>query len=136
LGQGVFDTTLKPYETAAFNMIRANRQFAFGMLTNGAAFNEPDVWFDQVYRTGASRNYWNFSDPSLDAMFDKQRTLFDLRERRATVREIVTYMIDHWPGVIPANPYWLTAIKPSVQNFYPEGYVLHGSQYQHIWRDD
>jgi peptide/nickel transport system substrate-binding protein len=134
LGRGVVDSALKVYDTASYQAIRASRNYAYGSFSNLTSFIEPDAYFSQLYRSGASRNYWNFSDPALDVMFDKQRGMFDQKQRMEQVREIIIYMIDHFPGVIGAARYSLNAAKPEVRNHRPE-FWLHGSQYEQVWLD-
>jgi ABC-type transport system substrate-binding protein len=73
-----------------------------------------------------------FGDAKADAMIDKQRTIFDEPQRKSAVKEIVQYLIDKAPSGIPANRYFLQAVKPKVQNQAPE-YFLNGVQYQNVW---
>ena len=73
-----------------------------------------------------------FNDPKADAMIDKQRTIFDETQRKAAVKEIILYLIDRVPSTVPANRYFLQAVKPKVENQAPE-YFLNGRQYQSVW---
>jgi peptide/nickel transport system substrate-binding protein len=134
LGQGVIETTLRTTEGAAYQSIRANRDYVFGSFTNLASFNEPDVNLTQICYTGASRNYWNYSDPKLDDMIDRQRVIFDVPRRKAAVREIVIYMIDTFPGVMGAGRLLLNATKPTVRDLAPEVWI-DGRQYEKVWLD-
>lgn len=134
LGQGVVDTQLKLYDGTVVLGITARREFAYGIWPNSAPIVEPDTWFIQLYRTGGSRNYWNYSDPQLDAMIDKQRSLFDAQQRKAAIREIIAYANDHFPGVLGAGRLWLNAVKPYVRAFSPE-FWLNGRQYEQVWLD-
>jgi hypothetical protein len=65
-------------------------------------------------------------------MIDKQRTIFDDKQRKAAVRDIVLYMIDRSPTTIGANRFFLYAVTPPVQNHRPE-YFLNGRQYESVW---
>jgi ABC-type transport system substrate-binding protein len=104
------------------------------MFPNIAAFNEPELWFTQIYRSGAARNYMNFSDSRVDSLIDKQRVTFDVKERKAVIREIITYMLDHYPGTNGANTLILNAVNPKVRDYSPESYMS-GSQYEWVWLD-
>lgn len=134
LGQGVIETQLKLYDSAQYQAVRANRSFTYGAFSNLAGFNEPDAWLSQVYYTGGSRNYWNYSDATLDAMIDRQRAIFDVQQRKAAIRETLHSLIEIWPGSLGANIYWPNAVKPFVRNFFPELW-LHGAQYEQVWLD-
>src|SRR5581483_9688934 len=120
LGQGVVLPDNKPYELATSNTVRANHTFAYFGGGNAGATVEPDSWLSQLYRTNGSRNYMGFSDPQLDAQIDKQRVTFDANQRKAIVKDIIKYTVDHAPGTIPANRFILNAITPKVQGYSPE----------------
>jgi peptide/nickel transport system substrate-binding protein len=132
LGQGYVDATLRTVESTQYQSIRANRQYQYLGGSNAAAFNDPDTWLTNVYKTGVARNYWNYSDPRLDALIDKQHVTFDLAQRKQQVKDIIAYMIDHWPSVIHAGNLVLDANKPSLQNHAPEFYML-GRPYEQVW---
>jgi ABC-type transport system substrate-binding protein len=93
---------------------------------------EPDSWLTEVYRSGASLNYMNFADAQADALIDKQRTIFDVNQRRAAIKDIIVYMIDHCPGVVPTNRFFPNAVSAKVHNYAPEFYMF-GDQYEQIW---
>ncbi|MFI5387813.1 MAG: hypothetical protein ACHQ50_17020 [Fimbriimonadales bacterium] len=93
---------------------------------------DPDIWLSSTYRTGGSLNFARFSDPQADAMIDKQRTIFDEGQRKALVKQIILYMIEHGPSTIGANRYFLNGTSPRVQGYFPE-YNINGRQYQTIW---
>jgi peptide/nickel transport system substrate-binding protein len=132
LSQGVVDAQLKLDTAAAVDSVRTNRSFTYATLGISAGMADPDVWLSTAYRTGASQNFMGLSDPNLDAMIDKQRTMFDEAQRTAAVKDIVRYMIDHGPSGLPVNRYFLQAVRNPVQNHRPE-YFLNGSQYGTVW---
>ncbi len=130
--QGVVDAQLKVDQSATADAIRAQRAFTYicGGLSTGLV--DPDIWLANIYHTGGSLNFMSFSDSQADGMIDKQRAIFDETQRKALVKQIILYLIDHTPSAIPANRYFLQAVKPRVQNQAPE-YFLNGRQYQWVW---
>lgn len=66
-------------------------------------FLEPDEWLRAQLRTGASRNWFAISDPKLDEMLDKQRTIVDQEERVSLVRDIQEYVAT---DVVNPMPLW------------------------------
>jgi peptide/nickel transport system substrate-binding protein len=132
LGQGVVDPQLKPVDQQSINAARANGQFDYAFTGHSAGMVDADIWLSSTYRTGGSLNFGSFSDSAFDAMIDKQRTLFDEKQRKAAVREILLYAIDHVPILLPANGYTLNAVRPRVQGYAPE-HDLNGRQYEWIW---
>lgn len=131
-GKGAIETDIKIYETAIYQQVRAKRDFTYGAFSNSASFSEVDVNLTQLYTSGSSRNYWNYGDPELDAMVAKQRTIFDDPQRKAAVRQILLYLMDHWPGSIMTQRLFFNATQPNVRNFSPE-FWLHGAQYERVW---
>jgi ABC-type transport system substrate-binding protein len=132
--QGVVQADLKPNDIAIANQLRAQRQFTYLIHGSQPGSTEPDSYLGEVYRSGASANFMNLTDSRLDEMADRQRTIFDMAQRKAAVREIVTYMVENGPGSIPANRYFLNAVRPTIQGLAPEFYIF-GDQYERIWLD-
>jgi peptide/nickel transport system substrate-binding protein len=132
LSQGVVDVNIRIVDTATSSQMRNSGQFTY--MSNGFSVGipEPDIWLSSVYRSGSSLNYGHYSDAQLDTMIDKQRTIFDAAQRKAAVRDIVLYMLDHAPMTIGANRFFLYAVRPGVENHNPE-YFLNGRQYESVW---
>jgi peptide/nickel transport system substrate-binding protein len=131
LGGGVVDAQLQLHDPAAADKIKASRSFSYAYF-GLSAMVEPDVWLSTAYHSAGSQNIMGYSDPALDAMIEKQRTVFDDRERKAAVKEIVLYLIDHGPSTVPAGRYFLNGLQPRVRNHVPE-YHMNGRQYQTVW---
>lgn len=133
--QGVVEPTYRILDAAAAQTVRNQRSYHYfvGGGTGGLII-DPDAVFTPTYKTGGSRNTTGLSDPRLDAMIDKQRTIFNFEERKAAVREIILYMMGDGPVVHYAIDYILSATKPTVRNYFPE-YYLQGSQYDQVWLD-
>lgn len=133
--QGAVDARIRMFDLPTTATIRSNRTFEYfvgGGLSAGAI--EPDSYLKQIYRTGGSRNYTSFSDPKLDEMIDKQGAIFNQEQRKAAIREIITYMIDHGVSTIPANRYFLLGAQPHIRDLAPEFFLL-GRQYEWVWLD-
>jgi peptide/nickel transport system substrate-binding protein len=134
LSQGAIDASLHQNDQATSTQRRDQRQFDYAQAGQSEGLFDPDIWLTAVYQTGGSSNAMDFSDPQLDAMIEKQRSTFDDAQRRALVKQIILYYIDHGPSTIGANRYFLEAVKPRVQNHAPE-YFINGNQYQTVWLD-
>jgi ABC-type transport system substrate-binding protein len=132
LFRSIVKASIKAYDTSGLNTIRANRTFAYFFGGNSAAFPDPDAWFTTIYATGASRNYSGFSDPKFDEMVPKQRTILDLAQRRAYVKDMVKYLVENAPSTMLVNRYFLNGVKPKVHDFAPE-FFMNGRQYESIW---
>jgi peptide/nickel transport system substrate-binding protein len=132
LSQGAVDVQIQPLQPAAMDADRAQGTFTYGHFGFSAGMADPDAWLTSAYYTGGSLNFARFSDPQVDAMIDKQRTIFDQNQRKASIKQIVLYMIDDAPTTIGANLYWLQAAKPKARNFIPCN-TLNGYVYRTLW---
>jgi ABC-type transport system substrate-binding protein len=130
--QGAVDIQLRLSDAATVNSVRATRQFTYGYFGHSAGMVDPDLWLSSTYRTGGSLNFMGFSDPQADALIDKQRGIFDDAQRKAAIREVIVYLIDHSPATLPGNRYFQEAVQSRVQAQTPE-YFLNGRQYQSVW---
>ncbi|HTE83605.1 MAG TPA: ABC transporter substrate-binding protein [Dehalococcoidia bacterium] len=134
LSQGAVKATIRLYDQEGQNVIRANRSFTYFIGGNSGAFNDPDAWFNSIYVSGGSRNYTGFADPSFDEMVKKQRTILDVEQRKAYVKDMIKLLIDKHPGVILVYRQFIDGVKPRVHDYAGE-YYLNGRQYEWIWMD-
>jgi ABC-type transport system substrate-binding protein len=134
LGQGAVTTEVRKVEGTVYQTVRANRDFAVMISSSAATYYDPDAWLFQSYRTKAPRNYWSYSDPQVDSMMDKERTLFDLAQRKAQVQEILRYMLANWPGSGIVSSDVIAAAGPKVRGFTPEIW-FNGRNYKGVWFD-
>ncbi len=130
--QGVVDVDLKLSDSPTVQAIRPAGQFTYGFFGHSAGMVDPDIWLSSTYRTGGSLNFARFSDPQADTMIDQQRTIFDETQRKAVVKQIVNYFIDHGVSTIGADRLFLNGVRPRVHGYQPE-YNINGRQYQDLW---
>jgi len=98
-------------------------------------FVEPDEWLRGQYGTNGGRNWYNNSDPVLDALLDEQLTLIDPDARKAKITEIQLYIAENMLAPIPIwNQLTDMQLGPDVRNLWRhQTYGMAGSQY--IWLD-
>lgn len=133
-GQGAVDCDIKLFDTPEWNAVRANGTFEYFVGGHNPGGVDPDAYFTSTFKTGGGRNYGKMSDPVLDLMFDKQRTILDEKQRKQAVREIIIYMIDHCPyGSVNAR-YVLNANQLRLRDFPAEGAGNQwGEHYENVW---
>jgi len=132
LSGGIVAADLKVDQGATGDAIRAQRDFSYECTGQSTGLVDPDIWLSTIYHSGGSQNFMGFSDPQADAMIDKQRAIFDETQRKAAVKGIIVYLIDHCPSTVPANRFFLQAVKSRVKGQAPE-YFLNGTQYKSVW---
>ena len=135
-GQGVIDPGLRVTDAGAMNQIRAAGDFDYWVGGHSSGGTDPDTFLVSTYKTGGGRNYGKMSDSKLDDMISKQRTIFDEKQRKQAVREIVLYMIDNSPYSTLVSRYVLNALQPRVHAFAPSSQSFDwGSRYETVWVD-
>jgi peptide/nickel transport system substrate-binding protein len=133
LSGGIVDTTIKGETQANAASLRQARQFTYVQAGHSVGPVDPELWLSTTYRTNGSLNYAGLSDPQLDAMIDKQRTIFDDKQRKAAIREIVLYMLDNAPYTVGTGLYYFHAYQPRVRGYQPETHYLNGRLFQSVW---
>jgi ABC-type transport system substrate-binding protein len=135
LSQGVLRADLKVLNQPQMREALSRRDFEY-VITNLVADQafEVDSWFRTFYYSSGSRNYGAFSDPTLDQMIDKQRGIFDVSQRKALVKEILVYLVEHSPYTSWSGRYNPNAAQLKVQDFVPEGNsAVWGYRYEQVW---
>ena len=86
--------------------------------------------------TSAQCGDWSdgcWSDPTYDALYEKQRGIMDRQERLVVVQEAQRYLYDQIPGIVLAYPGWVQAYRSDrFAGWVPapgaHGYLLAGLQ--------
>jgi len=133
-GGGAVEPEIKLYPSTAWDAVRSNGDFEYYVGGHASGGEDPDNSLSSTYKTGGGRNYGKMSDPQLDQMIAKQRTIFDGAERKKAIRETVLYMIDHVPYASLVSRYVLNASQANVKDFPTEGVTTNwGDHYETVW---
>ena len=73
--------------------------FTMSYESLGAVLPDPSMFFGPNLRTGGSQNYWNYSNPQVDALLDKIDVETNFAERVQLVREL--------EAVFDQDPPWI-----------------------------
>jgi peptide/nickel transport system substrate-binding protein len=138
LGQGVVQVTdIRLQELAILNNVLARGDFEYSVsnLVPPQPY-DVDSWFTTVIYTGGGRNYGKFSDPQVDQMVDRQRTIFDVAQRKTQVKEILNRLIENSPYTGWSGRYVLNIGRRRVKDWAPEGASAKwGYNYEKVWLD-
>jgi peptide/nickel transport system substrate-binding protein len=97
---------------------------------------EPDSWLTTFYHSAGSRNYSKYSDPRLDQLIEKQRAIFDVPQRKAAVKDALSFIVENAPSAGWGGRYQGNAARTRVKDWSPEANsAIWGFQYEHIWLD-
>ncbi len=91
-----------------------------GQLLDGgwcADYPDPENFADALFRTGASQNESNYSNPALDALLDKARVEQDVQKRIALYQEAERIIVQDAPVIFTATPTRYYLVKPYVNGY-------------------
>jgi peptide/nickel transport system substrate-binding protein len=137
LGQGLVQTELQLLDqpTITSSLSRGEFLHVLSGQVPPQPF-DPDGYLRTFYHSKGGRNYGKYSDPKVDAMIDKQRTLFDVKARKAAVKDILLYLMDHAPNTPWSGRYQSNVWKRYVRNFALEANSSQwGHNYERVWFD-
>jgi peptide/nickel transport system substrate-binding protein len=136
LSRGALQVDIRPMESIQHLGLMTRGDFdVVGPIMRGG-YIEPDILLQQVYRSNGGQNFGKYTDPALDQMIDKQRTIFDPAQRKAAVREINTYLIQNAPYTATAAGGYLNATKATLRGYVPvHNSRFRGDPYEAMWFD-
>jgi hypothetical protein len=69
-------------------------------------------------------------------MIDRQRTIFDVGQRKAMIKDILRHLMQNAPHTGFTSPSYLNVTQPKLRDFTPEHISrFRGDQYERIWLD-
>jgi peptide/nickel transport system substrate-binding protein len=137
-GQSVIQVPdLKLFSVAQSNSILA--QGDFDIFSGNIVPPQPydvDSWFTTMYVSNGGRNNGKWSDSKMDQMIDQQRTIFNIAQRKAFVKEMITYMMENAPYTSWSGRYLLSVGQLKVKDWAPEGSsAVWGYNFERVWLD-
>jgi peptide/nickel transport system substrate-binding protein len=136
LSRGAVQVEIRAMESIQHLGLMTRGEFdVVGPIMRGG-YIEPDIMLQQVYKSTGGQNFGKYTDPALDQMIDRQRTIFDVPQRKAAIKEINTYLIQNAPYTASAGGGYLNATKSAVKGFIPEhNSRFRGDPYEQLWLD-
>ena len=97
---------------------------------------DPDFVLGPFYPTGREQNFGQFSDPTVDRLFDEQTRTIDAAKRKAILVELQEYILTeaNWYPKIAWAGAW-TAWAPQIRNYTSTcpGAYCHRSRHEITW---
>ena len=122
---GNIEIELLAYDRATLLPLRYNAEFDMIGGSISAGSEADDFLFGWTHSTGAT-NYGRFDDPEVDALSEKQRTLFDFDARKAVTDELQTMLLEKSPHIYMHSWVFFQYWQPWVKNWH----ITTGSQ---VW---
>jgi peptide/nickel transport system substrate-binding protein len=136
LSQGAVQTELGLTDNTTLSTTLARGDFDVAGPSARGSYFDPEEVLRNIYHSKGGRNFGKYADAALDDMIDKQRSTFDVAQRRPLVKFILQYLTDRAPYVGPCSRDQLTAAQAKVQNLAPIFFTgVYAFQFEQVWLD-
>jgi peptide/nickel transport system substrate-binding protein len=100
-----------------------------------AQYTDVDEYMFSYFHSKSTSNQEHLSDPTLDAMIDKERSVLNEDERLKALRDIQKYIAGKMYVVPSVSSFSYTVLKPSVRNYTicSSTNRLFGETYPNVW---
>ncbi len=92
--------TIRQLERTSYYAALDNRDFQMAPMGHAHVLDDPNDHIATYYITEGGRNYSQFSDPKVDAMYKEQSRTMDPEKRKKIVRELQEYMLEQMPFIV------------------------------------
>ena len=103
----------------------------------GMVVVDPDGVFGGVYRKGGTRNYTDWTNPKVEALFELQKLEQDPDKRRVIIKEVEDFLRsfedNHWITVYWGKFFWL--VNKDIKGFNAPNTVQYGFKHEDLWLD-
>jgi peptide/nickel transport system substrate-binding protein len=129
------EATLKQLDTAAWFPTLARHDFQIGANLTAGVVDDPDAYFFENYKCGASRNYTNYCNDEVDRLIDLQSQEMDREKRQKLVWEIERKLeADVARPMLGWRKEYFTQ-WPHVKNLVPHNSLYNYGRMQEVWLD-
>jgi peptide/nickel transport system substrate-binding protein len=129
------EATLKQLDTGAWFPALARRDYQIGANLTAGGFDDPDAYFYENYKCGASRNYTEYCSEAVDKLIDLQSQELDPAKRLKIVWEIQRKLdADAARPMLSWRKEYFTQY-PYVRNLVPHNALYNYGRMQDVWLD-
>ena len=125
LAEAGITTEIVQQEWGAYLNVLQQKQHDVFLLGWGLSVPDPDYAVAGLLETNAGTNYTTFSDPKLDEMLAKGRSLPDGEERAKVYRDMQIYINDQLPMIYLHNDEAIAGVRKIVKGFEVDPFEVH-----------
>ncbi|MBF8288141.1 MAG: peptide ABC transporter substrate-binding protein [Candidatus Rokubacteria bacterium] len=129
------EATLKQLDTGAWFPALARRDYQMGANLTAGGFDDPDAYFYENYKCGASRNYTEYCSEVVDKLIDLQSQELDPAKRLKIVWEIQRKLDADAARPMLSWRKEYFAQYPYVRNLVPHNALYNYGRMQDVWLD-
>jgi peptide/nickel transport system substrate-binding protein len=129
------DAPVRQVESSQYFPMLARRDYQIGANLTASGIDDPDGYFYENYRCGASRNYTDYCNEAIDRAIDTQSAELDRAKRLRLVADIqrTLEMEVARPMLGWRNEYFTH--WPYVKNLLPHNSLYNYARMQEVWLD-
>jgi peptide/nickel transport system substrate-binding protein len=135
LHQVGIEAALHQVETTAWFPALARRDYQIGANLTAGGFDDPDAYFYENYKCGASRNYTDYCNEEADRLIDAQSQELDRDRRLKLVGDIQKKLEADVARPMLAWRKEYFAAWPYVKNLVPHNSLYNYGRMQDVWLD-
>jgi peptide/nickel transport system substrate-binding protein len=129
------EATVKQIETAQYFPLLTRREYQIGANLTAGGFDDPDAYFYENYKCGASRNYTDYCSEQMDKLIDLQSAELDPAKRLKIVWEIQRKLDADVARPMLSWRKEYFAQWPYVKNLVPHNSLYNYGRMQDVWLD-
>ncbi len=130
------DAELDVVETPQFYNRVFKKDYQVGMNATGYSLDDPDQVFYENYGCGSLRNYTNYCNREIQAMFDAQSVEADIGKRRSMVWEIERRLLEDVARPVTYHGQQAGCWHPYVKNYgIMVNSIYNGWRFEDVWLD-
>jgi peptide/nickel transport system substrate-binding protein len=129
------DAPVRQVESAQYFPMLARRDYQIGANLTASGIDDPDGYFYENYRCGASRNYTDYCNEAIDKAIDAQSAELDRAKRLRLVADVQRTLEAEVarPMLGWRNEYFTH--WPYVKNLLPHNSLYNYARMQEVWLD-
>ena len=130
------DGELETVDTPVWHSKVARKDFAVGLNLTGSGVDDPDQNFYENYACTSERNYTQYCNKELEALFDKQSMETDIEKRKSMVWEIDRKLQEDIARPIIYHERAATCWQPHLKGYTQMvNSVYNGYRFEDLWID-
>ena len=129
------ESSIKQLEVAAWFPALARRDYQIGANLTAGGFDDPDAYFFENYKCGASRNYTDACNEAIDQLIDQQSQELDRTKRLKLVHETQKKLESDVARPMLGWRKEYFAQWPHVKNLVPHNALYNYGRMQEVWLD-
>ena len=129
------EATVKQLDSAAWFPALARRDYQIGANLTAGGFDDPDAYFYENYKCGASRNYTDYCSEQTDRLIEQQSAELDRTKRLRLVLDIQKRLEADVARPMLGWRKEYFAHWPHVKNLVPHNALYNYGRMQDVWLD-